>query len=92
MRTIFLVEEGREDPNPNTTLSWAIIGQPAKRRWWSNIECWLVGSFASLRGSGPVLLRSLIFLCFFRAGGGGPDPLSPLWIRSCILVRLELNQ
>ena len=71
---------------------WAIIGPPAKRhlngvslagRWWPNTECWLV-SFVVLRGSGPILLRKLkkpyIFVIF--QGGGGPDPLSPLWIRT----------
>ena len=51
-------------------------------RWWPNVECWL-GSFENSRGSGPVLLRNSIFLWFFRrGGGGGPDPLSPLWIRT----------
>ena len=31
-----------------------------------------------LRGSGPVLLRNPLFVIF----QGGPDPLSPLWIRA----------
>ena len=55
-----------------------------------NVECWLGsfsdpvywvrGSFENFKGSGPVLLRNSIFLRFFR--GGGPDPLSPLWIHA----------
>ena len=65
----------------------AIFGPPANRhsngvslayRLWPKIESWL-GSLTILRGSGPVLLKNLYF-CDFR---GGPDPLSPLWIRLC---------
>ena len=47
-------------------------------RRWPYIECWL-SSFVILRGSGPVLLRNPIFFIF----QGGPDPLSPLLIRTC---------
>ena len=50
-------------------------------RWWPNVEWWL-GSFENFRGSGSVLLRKSIFLWFSRGGGGGPDLLSPLWIRA----------
>ena len=72
----------------------ANIGPPAKRHlngvslacwWWPNIESWF-SSLVIFRGSGPVLLWNPIFLWFFR--GGGPDPLSLLWIRPCI-VRLR---
>ena len=49
-------------------------------RRWPNVECWL-GSFENFRWSGPVLLRNSIFLWFFR-WRGGPDPLSPIWIRA----------
>ena len=70
----------------------AIIGLPAKRHWnsvslacrsWPTIECWL-GSFVIFRGSGPVLLGNPINLWFFR-GGGGQDPMSPLWILTWFL-------
>ena len=44
-------------------------------RLWPNIECWL-GSFAILRGSGRVLLKTFVI------SNGGPDPLSPIWIRA----------
>ena len=68
----------------------AIFGPPANRhsngvslayRLWPRIESWL-GSFTILRGSGPVLLKKTIFLCFSR--GSGPPAPPPLWIRLCI--------
>ena len=66
----------------------AIFGPPANRhsngvslayRLWPKIESWL-GSFTILRGSGPVLLKKTYIFVIFE---GGPDPLSPLWIRLC---------
>ena len=65
--------KGIEDPN-QYHYKRAIIDPPAKRhlngvllagRWWPNIE-WGISNFVILRGSGPVLLRNLIFLYFFR--------------------------
>ena len=64
---------------------WAIIGPPAKRL----VFCWcadddpkwnagLVFSFSGLRTS--IAKKPYIFVIF----QGGPDPLSPLWIRPCI--------
>ena len=40
--------------------------------------------FENFRGSGPVLLRNSMFFVIFQVvgGGGGPDPLPPLWIRA----------
>ena len=71
LTTFFLVDDGREDPN--TTLSGAIIGPPAKRhfngvslagRWWPNIECWL-GSFVVLQGTRTsIAKKSYIFVIF----------------------------
>ena len=39
-------------------------------------------AFLFFMRSGPVLLRNPIFCDF--SGGGGPDPLLPLWIRACL--------
>ena len=39
---------------------------------------------ASQGGSVTVFLRKHIATCDFPGGGGGLDPLSPLWIRPCI--------
>ena len=50
---LFLVDEGREDPN-------TIISGPSMTFRWPIIECWL-RSFAIFRGSEPVLLRNSIF-------------------------------
>ena len=63
-----------ETPLNGVSMAW---------RWWPNVECWL-GSFENSRGSGPVLLRNSIFLCYSGGGGGGGgrDPLSPVWIRA----------
>ena len=62
----------------------AIIGPPAKRRFSGmpmNAQHWMLASqLRFLRGSGPVLLENPIFCDF---SWGGPDPLSPLWIRTC---------
>ena len=69
-----------------------IIGPPAKHHlngvllvclWRPNIEHGLVALWF-FKWSGPVLLRNLIFLWFFR----GPDCLAPppLWIRTCHFV------
>ena len=70
------LKAGHHRPASETPLN----GVSLACRWWPNVECWL-GNFENFRGSGPVLLllRNSIFLWFFR-GGGGPDPLSPLWI------------
>ena len=76
---------------------WAIIGPPVKRHWnggslacryWPTIECWL-GSLVIFRGSRSILLGNSIFLWCFR-GGGGPDPLSPLWIRPFASITLSI--
>ena len=42
------------------------------------------------RGSRPVLLKKLYF-CDFSGGGGGPDPLSPLWICTCKVAYTASN-
>ena len=62
--------------------NWAIIGPPAKRHLngisltshWRHFESGLVALWF-FKESGPVLLRNIIFLCFFR-GSGPPVPLS----------------
>ena len=69
---------------PKCHLKLTTIGPSAKRLWngvllasqWPTVECWL-GSFVIFRGSGSILLGNPIFCDF----SGGPDPLSPLWIR-----------
>ena len=62
----------------------AIIGPPAKRhlngvslagRWWPKLNAGMVALWF-YRGSGPVLQRNPIFLCFFR-GYGSPAPYPP---------------
>ena len=77
----------------------AISGPPGKShlngillacRWWPNIDSFVtVVALWFFRGSETVLLRNPIFLWFFR-GGGCPDPLCPLWIRSCITCILTI--
>ena len=67
------LKAGHHRPASETPLN----GVSLACRWQPNVECWL-GSFENSRGSGPVLLRNSIFL----QGGGGPDPLSPSWIRA----------
>ena len=80
---------------------WAFICPPAKHhlngvslagRCWPYIKC-LFGSFVISQGSGPILLKNIYFLWFFR---GGPDPLpSPppsldprmlVFIRACAVT------
>ena len=56
-------------------------------RWWPNIECWL-GSFVIfklIRTS--IAMKPYIFVIY--TGGGGPDPLSPLWIRPWVPLILR---
>ena len=79
---VFSLMGGGGGKDPNATISWpsSLVG-----RWWPNIEFW-IGSFVILRGSGPVLLRNPIFFVIFQEGGG-LDPLSPLWIRTCSVKR-----
>ena len=67
------------------------IGPPAKRHWnGGSLVCgWCPNMDAGLealwffRGSGPVVLRSPIYLWFFRGEGPDPMPPPPLWIRAC---------
>ena len=42
----------------------------------------LASQMRFFRGSGPVLLENPLFFVIVQ-GGGGPDPLSPLWVRTC---------
>ena len=78
--------------NFNYVFSWyhykrAIIVPLAKRHLncvslagrWPITECLVALWF--YRGSRPILLRNPIFCDF----SGGPDPLSPLWIRTWVL-------
>ena len=68
-----------------------IIGPPGKRhlngvslasRWCLNIECWL-GSFVIFLGIRTSIAQTLYIFVIFQGGRGGPDPLSPLWVRPC---------
>ena len=50
--------------------------------WWPNVECWL-GSFWEFQGiRSSIAKKFYVFVIFQVGGGGGPDPLSPLWIRA----------
>ena len=69
-------------------LKWVIICPSAKRhflafRWRADDGPTVNAGLVSLwffRGSRPILLGNPIFCdC-----SGGPDPLSPLWIRACL--------
>ena len=63
-------------------------------RWRAEDGPTLDGGLAALiffRGSGPILLKNPTFLQFFK-GGGGANPLCPLWIRPCNLTKLETIQ
>ena len=46
---------------------------------WPNIECWL-GSFVIFKGIETSIAKKPNISVIFQ-GGGGPDPLSPLWTR-----------
>ena len=74
LATFWLVDEGREDPN--STIIW-----PSS----ANQQNACVGLVALwfYRGSGPVLLRNLIFLWFFRKGGGYGSPVATYWSFAC---------
>ena len=52
----------------------------ARRRWWRNIECWL-GS-CDFSGNPDLYCLKNLYFCDF-SGLGVPDPLSPIWIRTC---------
>ena len=71
-----LVDEGREDPN--TTIS----GPSSAGQWNANIECWL-GSFVVLQGIRASIAKKPYIFVIFQ--GEGQEPLSPLWIRTCIV-------
>ena len=62
-------------------------------RWRVNdgpiFKCWL-GSFVTFQGIRTNIVKKPYFLKFFR-GGGGPDPLSPLWIRPWTVWMQRLN-
>ena len=83
---IFLVDRGIEDPN--SRYKWATIGPASEEiafRWRAN--------------DGPTLKAGLVALCDFQGiwtsiankpyifviFQGGSGPLSPLWIRPCVL-------
>ena len=46
----------------------------------AQIECWL-GSFVIFQGIRTSIAKKPYIFVIFQGGGGGPDPLSPLWIR-----------
>ena len=80
---LFLVDEWREDPNstisgPSLTCQWKhhlnVISLAC--RWWPTLNAGLVALWF-FRGSGPVLLRNPIFLCFFWGVGGVSRPPVP---------------
>ena len=74
---VFLVDEGREDPN--TTKSGPSLARQRNAislagQSWPNIECWL-GSFVVLQEiRASIAKKNYIFVIF---QGGGPDPLPP---------------
>ena len=78
---VFLVDEGRDDPNTTKSGPTLTCQQNTIKmvfRWCVNVDQTLNADLAALwffRVSGPVLLRNPIFFVFFR-GGGGPCPPS----------------
>ena len=80
----FFVDEGIEDRNTAINGPSSAHQRNAIKmafRWWADdgptLNAGLVA--AIFQGSRPVLLENPKFLWFFRVG---PDPLSPLWIRT----------
>ena len=67
------------------------MGAPAKRHlmafhWRADdaptLNAGLVAAiFQGIRNC--IARKPYIFVIFHGGGGGGPDPLSPLWIRTC---------
>ena len=53
------------------------VGHQSPARW--RVDNDWIGSFVIFKGSGSKLLGNPKFMRF--SWGGGPDPLSPLWIR-----------
>ena len=80
--TLIFVDEGRE--NQNTT-----IGGPSSAhqrnafRWQADNGPTLNAGLVACDFSGELDQYCLetLFLVIFKGGGGGPDPMSPLWIR-----------
>ena len=89
----FLGDEGIEDPNTTIMGHHRLASEtPFAFRWRADNMAfrWRADDGPTLnagfkvalwffRGSRPVLRRNPIFFVIFQ---GGPDPLSPLWIRT----------
>ena len=79
-RTIVLIDEVREKKR-------AIIELPAKRhlngvslagRWWSNIDFWLIGSFAIFHGIRTIIDNEFYSFVIFQGMGMSRPPVPPL--------------
>ena len=65
---------GHHRPAGKRHLNGILLACP----WWLNIECWL-GSFVIFKGIRTSIAKRPYIFVIFQGGGGGPDPLSPLW-------------
>ena len=85
MTGVSLVDEGREDPS--TTISGSSSARQRNAIKWRaddgpTLNAGLVA--AIFQGIQTCIARKpYIFVCF----QGGPDPLSPLWIRTCQWIK-----
>ena len=82
---LFVVDEGREDPN--ITINGVLLAG----RWWPNIECWL-GSLVVLQGSQTSITKKRYIVVIFPGGGGGgggrggvQPPFAPLYSHMILL-------
>ena len=77
----FLVDEGREDQN--TTIEGPSSARQRNTfRWRADNGPTLNAGLVACDFSGDLdqyCFKTLFFM-IFKGGGGGPDPLSPLWI------------
>ena len=80
-----LVDEGRG--GPNTTISG-----PSSADDGATVNAGFDCSFVFFFSGNPdqYCLETLYFVIFFR-GGWCPDPLSPLWIRPCLIAKTFMH-
>ena len=71
------LKAGHHRSASETPFKWRFSGGPILAQHWM-VALWF------FRWSEPALLKKpYIFVIFQGRGGGVPDPLSPVWIRTC---------